>query len=332
MSRIFNRGVSRKFIGVVLVAFLSVSFCNITNAYELVTNVEPTGYSVSGGNLGCYYSDSSQNTSNTNYCLINSTGSSPQKILMQIVHQETLQVKKGNYYRTVLYLRSSSYNSQGNWGVVNIQSLIWNFTTNSNFNVVSTAQVSSQVLESSSEYGYYPYIVGYEIVLQANVTGNINFVLGNGGDILVWYPSSISLNVGEVKIDPIVEYEYKADTSSEQLKEMNERDNQDRSDIESQSEQTSSDASDSQADAENTGSTLLQAFTAFVSALTNAIPSNCNIDMDLGNLDLGVVNFCQLQPPPGFTTLSSIFMILFCVPLSLATARKVISLFRSFQT
>lgn len=120
--------------------------------------------------------------------------------------------------------------------------------------------------------------------------------------------------------------------TADAVEEQNRRDDEDRDNIEQQSSNIDDSASDSQSDAQSTGTTLLSAFTAFVNALTNANPSNCNIDMDLGNLDLGVVNLCQLSPPSGFTTLSSIFMILFCVPLSIATARKVISLFRSFQT
>lgn len=128
------------------------------------------------------------------------------------------------------------------------------------------------------------------------------------------------------------EIEAQVDEISQALEDKNEQEQEDRDNIEQQSSDAQGSADDSQADAESAGTTLLAAFSAFVNALTNANPSNCNIDMDLGNLDLGVVNFCSLQPPPGFATLASIFMILFCVPLSIATARKVISLFRSFQT
>lgn len=113
--------------------------------------------------------------------------------------------------------------------------------------------------------------------------------------------------------------------------EMNEKDDEDRSNLESQSSTIDSSSEDSGDSAESTGTTLLAAFTSFVGAITSASPSNCNIDMDMGNLDLGVVNLCQLSPPPGFSSIASIFLILFCVPLSIATARKVISLFRSFQ-
>lgn len=122
------------------------------------------------------------------------------------------------------------------------------------------------------------------------------------------------------------------DRTNELLEEQAKREQQDRDNLEQQAQDGKDSADDSQADAENTGTTLLQAFTAFVDALTSATPSNCNLDMDLGNLDMGVVNLCSLSPPAGFSALASIFLILFCVPLSIATARKVITLFRSFQS
>lgn len=115
------------------------------------------------------------------------------------------------------------------------------------------------------------------------------------------------------------------------IRQQNNQDQQDRNNMESQQSDSQADADDSQVAAESTGTTLLAAFTGFVNALTSASPSNCNIDMDLGNLDLGVVNLCQLSLPQPFPTIASIMLILFCVPLSIATARKVINLFRSFQ-
>lgn len=119
--------------------------------------------------------------------------------------------------------------------------------------------------------------------------------------------------------------------NQEYYDQQNEREQQDRDNLEDASDDASADASSSQSQAQSTGTTLLSAFSAFVTALTTASPTNCNIDMDLGNLDLGVVNFCQLSLPQPIPTVASIFMILFFVPLSIATARKVINLFRSFQ-
>lgn len=105
----------------------------------------------------------------------------------------------------------------------------------------------------------------------------------------------------------------------------------DRDDIEQQASDVNDAAESSSEDATEAGTTLLAAFSAFVTAITNASPSNCNIDMDLGNLDLGVVNLCQLSLPPALSAIGSILLIAFCVPLSIATATKMIRLFRSFS-
>lgn len=119
--------------------------------------------------------------------------------------------------------------------------------------------------------------------------------------------------------------------TNQYLSEQAQKDQQDRDDLQNASQDAQTGANSSQQSATSTGTTLLGAFSAFVNALVNASPSNCNIDMDMGNLDLGIIDFCTLSLPQPFPTIASIFLILFCVPLSIATARKVISLFRSFQ-
>lgn len=84
-------------------------------------------------------------------------------------------------------------------------------------------------------------------------------------------------------------------------------------------------------DAGAAGQTLLQAFSSFIGAITSATPSNCNLPMDTGFINFGTVNLCALSPPPAFQAISSIVVIGFAVPLSLAAAKKMIELFRSFQ-
>ena len=119
----------------------------------------------------------------------------------------------------------------------------------------------------------------------------------------------------------------------QELKQQNQQDQQDRQDLQDSQSDADSSADDSSQQAEATGSTLLQAFTSFVSALTSANPSDCNIDFNImGYINGGRVNLCQLNIPPALQTISSIILIGFCVPLSIATAKKIIGLFRSFQS
>lgn len=197
---------------------------------------------------------------------------------------------------------------------------------------------------------WIPQVINYAVITSDGSGGTFNGLTEAqlNGDFKTWLQSQLTLiyNNGGSQLTALNQIkaliqsqgatESQIKESIDDLVDLQEaqqaQDEQDRENITGQQTDLSSDSSDSQSDAQSTGTTLLAAFTAFVNALTNANPSNCNIDMDMGNLDLGVVNFCQLSPPPGFTTLSSIFLILFCVPLSIATGRKVISLFRSFQT
>lgn len=95
-------------------------------------------------------------------------------------------------------------------------------------------------------------------------------------------------------------------------------------------QQAQTDGADSQADAQQGGQSLLAALISFIGAITNASPSNCNIPMDTGFIDFGNVNLCSLTPPPAFQVISSIVVIGFAVPLSIAASKKMIELFRSF--
>lgn len=92
-----------------------------------------------------------------------------------------------------------------------------------------------------------------------------------------------------------------------------------------------SDSDSSSSQATSSGTTLLAGFTSFLGALTNATPSNCVIDGNIGDFRMGNIDLCQLDPPPAFQAISSIMVIGFTVPLSIALGRKMISLFRSFQ-
>ena len=88
----------------------------------------------------------------------------------------------------------------------------------------------------------------------------------------------------------------------------------------------------SASDAENRGQTLLGALGSLISALRVSPSASCVIDMDLGNVDFGQADLCALSPPQEFQIISSLVVIGFAVPLSLAAAHKMINLFRSFTS
>lgn len=124
----------------------------------------------------------------------------------------------------------------------------------------------------------------------------------------------------------------KIEQQTEVLKEQQKKDEEDRNSMTEASDDANDSADSSGEQAEETGATLLQAFSSFIDALNSASASDCNINFNvMGYLKGGTVNLCSLQIPSQLQIISSLILIGFCVPLSMATARKVISLFRSFQ-
>lgn len=91
------------------------------------------------------------------------------------------------------------------------------------------------------------------------------------------------------------------------------------------------DSASSSQQAESTGTTLLGAFIQLLGALTGAAATDCVINADIGDFHMGNVDLCELDPPPAFQVISSLMVIGFAVPLSVALGKKIISMFRSFQ-
>lgn len=318
----------------ITLALCCVLFSADTSALQLTTEVEPTGTTFPITDLYCKYTDN-YSTTRANNCI---NPHNVSDVISQLRPVQKISTKEGYYYKTYLVIKSVVGDPQifyqmdydtTNYNLVSFNEVVYEKLHNDYMNICTNTPCSS----SSSPYSYFreinsPYSKIYEIVLRAKNTGDYYFTLGNGVNGFVWWDLIINSHTtgnSYVGILPIEEFKTAGAASLDQ------KDDEDRSNIESQQSDSESGADESQGDAEQQGTTLLAAFTSFVNALTSATPSNCRIDMDLGNLDMGNVDLCQLSPPAGFSALASVFMILFCVPLSIATARKVISLFRSFQ-
>lgn len=314
------------------------------NAITLTLGVNPTGTEYANPEVQCSgpdYNDpfTDATIGNKTYCQIDPpTNVSDGFELRGIRTKNTYTVEEGKLYTIYLELRNNS----GTIG--NSKPMLWTVQPfpSDYFSLVGLSTEYTQVglargATDTFEYDFDEwYSDMYAITVKALKSGTTRFQLGNTTQILVTsrivsaqYSPTYKF---QVRMNRIVEYN--ADSTIQQsvenaLESQQKKEREELEDTQSDAETSADDSSD---DAESQGTTLLAAFSAFVTAITSASPSNCNLDMDLGNLDLGVVNFCQLSPPASFQAIASIFMILFFVPLSIATARKVINLFRSFQT
>lgn len=304
------------FIAFVFSLFLSPS----VGAIEIVTNLTP----VQTINVNGWVCSNAVNTSySTDKCNISATASELQRSITSIRSSSSYKVVAGHYYE--IYFSILSNQTQA--GAVGV---IWTIKNNDNFNFVSLEEVVDQTNPSYFEASYPDYgrqNQTFRLILQAKRDVTTRFLIGDGDTNSALILSRVLVPQIVYTSNSVTEYAIVPDASAE----MNQKDDEDRDNIDSQQSDSQSSSDDSQAAAESTGTTLLGAFSSFVTAITSASPSNCRFDMDLGNLDLGNVDLCELDPPAGFSAIASIFLILFCVPLSISTARKVISLFRSFQ-
>lgn len=94
----------------------------------------------------------------------------------------------------------------------------------------------------------------------------------------------------------------------------------------------SQDAGDSSSsDAEQGSSSLISAIGGFVNAITSASPSNCNINGDMGNFDMGSIDLCANPVPTFVQIISSLVLIAICIPFAIIMFNRFIGMFRSFQ-
>lgn len=100
-----------------------------------------------------------------------------------------------------------------------------------------------------------------------------------------------------------------------------------------QAEDVEDDINSDSSAAQGTATTLLSVVGQFITTLTSAQPTNCNLNGDLiPHLPLGNLNLCQNSPPPAITALGSLLLIAFVVPLAYHTVKRMLALIGSFQT
>lgn len=94
------------------------------------------------------------------------------------------------------------------------------------------------------------------------------------------------------------------------------RDNQDRQDLENQVGDTSDEASGAAASVTSGFSPLTSVIGGFVNIILHPPQSDCVIDADLGHMDLGDIDLCQLSPPPAIQVISTLLIIGFTIPFA----------------
>lgn len=97
------------------------------------------------------------------------------------------------------------------------------------------------------------------------------------------------------------------------------------------SDDSSTAGSSSSSDATSTTSSLLSVIGAGIGAITTATPTNCRINGDMGNLDIGNIDLCANPVPAFIAVIGSIIAVLVVLPLVIVLFNRFISIIRSFQ-
>lgn len=308
-----------------LLCFVScLLFSSSASAVSLTLDVAPTGNSWSRSGSVCYYNDGSVLTKSGSDCNLGSAYSNKSG-LWYMSDGADISLIEGNYYQTVFSIMSLS-SSMSEWGIVLDADKGTDY-----LDFVAFEEIDKDWI-SQSDGSTTVYAKRYLMTYRANTTGSHPFTVGGG--TLVYGPTNYSWYV---KFGNVVEYEAvdssveeSAESAASSLDDMNTKDDNDRTNIESQQSDGDDAADSSQSDSETQGTTLLGAFSSFVGALTSSSSGSCSVSVDTGLVDFGSVDLCAVEVPTSFQVISSIIVVGFAVPLSISTARKFISLTRSF--
>lgn len=165
----------------------------------------------------------------------------------------------------------------------------------------------------------------YKITQRVPYDGNFHIGLDTVSGSSALYLFSWYQNTGfsvYVKIFNIVIYR---PTESKENKEVEEK-TQDAVD------QSEAAGGSSSSDAQTGTTGLLNAITGAVNVISSARPTNCKINGNMGNLDIGQLDLCANPAPAFIQTIGSLILILMCVPLAISLFNRFISIFRSFQS
>lgn len=164
----------------------------------------------------------------------------------------------------------------------------------------------------------------YEIALIANIDGNrqLGSFNQNTVDIAVNMGNTATSDVLVVAVTGFTVYRYTGSTENKEQQEKT---------------QEAADASEtaggsSSSDAQQGTSSLLSTIGSAVSVISSASPTNCLLNGNMGNLDVGQIDLCANPVPTFIQIIGSIILILLVVPLCITLFNRFIGLFRSFQT
>lgn len=299
------------------------------NDYELINSFYATTISCSFTNV----INQSPNDTN-NYCRAQISGNSGQiSTFNSFQTTGTYSVKSGdivNFQFVVLsetegfpgdFLLTRYTNQSLGWNLLDVSvvdSGIFNHDQVSNNGVINLNGNNFDInLDYSNMDGFYKV---YEFTLIARTDGNLH--IGLVGNPIFQY--SIDTTNGQIYIVNVGNYKIYRYSGSNVNKEQAEA-TQDAAD------DSSNAGSSSESSAEAATSSLISVIVGFVNVITNAQATNCKINMNTTQLQVGEIDLCANPVPSYVQIIGSLILICAVIPLAIILFNRFIGLFRSFQ-
>lgn len=122
--------------------------------------------------------------------------------------------------------------------------------------------------------------------------------------------------------------------NNELLEQQQQQDQKDRDDMQQSIDQSQSNAESAGQEVSNKTQGLIDAAVSIIQAFTNAEPSDCKVRTDLGNLDLGTIDFCSGKPD-ALNAVLNVCTGLICAPIAWYwgkhIASDILSIIESFM-
>lgn len=107
--------------------------------------------------------------------------------------------------------------------------------------------------------------------------------------------------------------------------------NQAKTDTQNAQNQADSSGGTATSDSQTATTSLLNTITGAVNAISSVSPTNCQLNGDMGHLNIGQMDLCNNPVPTFITVIGSLLLILAIVPLAIHLFNLFISITRSFQ-
>lgn len=258
-------------------------------AITLTAEVEPTGRRWSVGSVACTWQTQAQTSFQgqifcPQYPTNGTTGN-----LTSIMDYNARDYKQGYYYTVDIFLQSTELQRMPNmmwyvseptgWSLIDVKEI-----TNTKNDIERCTGSLEPIFNIVCDTGANGYNRWYQITLQATQTGTYNIEIGNRINSITRVLASSQgtmAGTGFILLADIVEYK-NASVNSEQ---------------EQAGQQAQNDGNQASQNAQNeteqAGTTILSTITNIVNVVKDTEATDCNISGNLGNADLGVLNFCQ---------------------------------------